>query len=82
MNLARGPDGRLWVMWEDSSQLYAARTNRSANKVGAIVRVGTPPGTSTLWDDFGEGSLGPLDLLAHVSVGSAIGPGTARSSRG
>lgn len=72
VNLARGPEGRLWVMWEDSSQLYAARTNRSATRVGAIVRAGTPPGTSTLWDDFGEGSLGPLDLLAHVSVGSVI----------
>ena len=72
VNLARGPDGRLWVMWEDSSQLYATRTNRSARELGAIVKVGPPPGTSSVWDVFGEGSLGPLDLLAHVSVGSAI----------
>jgi hypothetical protein len=72
VNLARGPDGRLWIMWADSGRLYAARTNRSATKVGAIVRVGPPPGTSTVWDVFGEGSLGPLDMLGHVSVGSAI----------
>jgi hypothetical protein len=48
------------------------RTNRAANKVGAIVRVGPPPGTTSVWDVFGEGSLVPLDLLAHMSVGSAI----------
>ena len=72
VNLARGPEGRLWVMWEDAGGLYAARTNRSANKVGAIVRVGPPPGTSSLWDVFGDGSLGPLDLLAHVTVGGSI----------
>jgi hypothetical protein len=71
VNLARGPDGRLWVMWADSG-LHVARTNRAANKVGAIVGVAPPPGTTFLWDVFGEGSLVPLDLLAHVSVGSAI----------
>jgi hypothetical protein len=40
------------------SQLYAARTNRSRTGQRDVRR--TPPGTSTLWDDFGEGSLGPL----------------------
>jgi hypothetical protein len=72
VNLARGPDGRLWVMWQDSGQLYAGRTNGSATKAGAIVRISPPPGTSSVWDVFGEGSLGQLDLLAEVSVGNAI----------
>ena len=35
VNLARGPDGRLWVMWQDGTrrQLYATRTNKPASKV-------------------------------------------------
>jgi hypothetical protein len=55
-------------MWQDSGRLRAARTNPAATKVGAVVNVPSPPGTSSLWDVFGEGSLGPLDLLAHVSA--------------
>ena len=68
VNLARGPGGRLWIIWQDSGRLLAARTNAAATKVGAVVRVPSPPGTSALWDVFGEGSLGPLDLLAHVTA--------------
>jgi hypothetical protein len=68
VNLARGPEGRLWVMWQDSGRIRATRTNKAATKAGAIVNVPSPPGTSSLWDVFGEGSLGPLDLLAHVSA--------------
>jgi hypothetical protein len=68
VNLARGPDGRLWVMWQDSAHLRATRTNKAASKAGAIVNVPSPPGTSSTWDVFGEGSVGPLDLLAHVTA--------------
>jgi hypothetical protein len=68
VNLARGPDGRLWVMWQDSGRIAVARTNTAATKVGAIVRVSPPPSTSSLWDVFGEGSLAGLDLLAHVTA--------------
>ncbi len=71
VNLARGPGGRLWVMWQDSGRLYASRTNPAASRAGAIVRTAPPPGTSSLWDVFGEGSLGTLDLFAHVQVGSS-----------
>jgi hypothetical protein len=68
VNLARGPDGRLWIMWHDSGVIRAVRTNKAATKAGATVNVKPPPGTSSLWDVFGEGSLGPLDLLAHVTA--------------
>lgn len=68
VNLARGPGGRLWVMWQDSGRLRVTRTNNTATKAGAIVNVPSPPGTSSMWDVFGEGSLGPLDLLAHVTA--------------
>jgi hypothetical protein len=68
VNLSRGPDGRLWVMWQDAGRIRATRTNKAGTKAGAIVTVKSPPGTSALWDVFGEGSLGPLDLLAHVTA--------------
>jgi hypothetical protein len=68
VNLARGPGGRLWVMWQDSGKVRASRTNAAATKAGAVVKVASPPGTSAMWDVFGEGSLGPLDLLAHVTA--------------
>ena len=68
VNLSRGAGGRLWVMWQDSGRLRASRTNAAATKAGAVVNVPSPPGTSSMWDVFGEGSLGPLDLLAHVSA--------------
>jgi hypothetical protein len=68
VNLARGPEGRLWVMWQDSGRLRATRTNTAASKSGAIVNVPSPPGTSSMWDVFGEGAVGPLDLLAHVTA--------------
>lgn len=74
VNLTRGPDGRLWVIWQDGTrrQLYAARTNKPANRVGAVVTLGPPPRTTSIWDVFGEGSLGPLDLLAHVTTGGSL----------
>jgi hypothetical protein len=72
VNLARGPGGRLWVMWQDSGRIRVIRTNKAATKAGAIVNVKPPPGTSALWDVFGEGSLGRLDLLAHVTARGGI----------
>jgi len=74
VNLANGPDGRLWLMWQDSSkrQVFAARTNAAATRVGAVVAVAPPPRTSTVWKLGGQGSLGPLDLLAHVSTPGSI----------
>jgi hypothetical protein len=68
VNLSRGAGGRLWVVWQDSGRLRASRTNPAGTKAGAVVNVPSPPGTSSMWDVFGEGSLGPLDLLAHVSA--------------
>ena len=32
VNLARGAEGRLWVMWQDSGRLRATRTNKAATQ--------------------------------------------------
>ena len=33
-NVAAAPEGRLWLMWEVNGTVFAARTNRSATRVG------------------------------------------------
>jgi hypothetical protein len=75
VNVASGPDGRLWVMWHDgqsSRTIFVRRTNRAATRFGPLVRVQPPSGTSNVWKLSGEGSLGALDLLASVGTGSAL----------
>jgi hypothetical protein len=67
VNIAAAPAGRLWLMWHQDASIYATRTNRAATRVGAPVLVKPPPGTDTVWKVSGEGSVGPLDLLANVS---------------
>lgn len=75
VNVAPGPEGRLWVMWHDgqsSRTLFVRRTNKAASRFGPIVRVKPPGGTTSIWKVKGEGSLGALDLLASVSTGKAL----------
>jgi hypothetical protein len=66
-NVAAAPDGRLWLMWEQNGTIYAARTNRSATKVGAVNAV-RPPSGATIYRLNGEGSAGPLDLIANMQA--------------
>ena len=65
--IAPAPGGRLWVFWAVEQRLYAARTNPAATRFGAIVSLKAPKGTDNVWRLAGEASLGPLDLLVHLS---------------
>ena len=67
-NVAAAPDGRLWLMWEQNGTIYAARTNRTATRVGAVNAI-KPPSGATIYRLNGEGSAGPLDLIANMSAG-------------
>jgi hypothetical protein len=67
-NVAPAPDGRLWLMWEQNGTIYAARTNRAASRVGAVNAI-KPPSGATIYRLNGEGSAGPLDLIANMSAG-------------
>jgi hypothetical protein len=67
-NIAAAPDGRLWLMWEQNGRIYAARTNRSATKVGAVNTL-PAPGSRTIYRLNGEGSAGPLDLIVNDGQG-------------
>jgi hypothetical protein len=60
------------VFWHDGTTILAARTNAAASRIGAIVAVKPPQGTQTTWKPQGEGSLGRLDLLAHVTTGAGL----------
>jgi hypothetical protein len=74
VNASPGPDGRIWVMWHDHSSktIYARRSNRAATRFGPKVSVRPPAGTSTIWKLAGEGSPGPLDVLASVSTPGSL----------
>lgn len=69
-NLAAAPDGRLWLMWERNGTIYAARTNRAATRLGAANAV-RPPSGATIYRLNGEGSAGPLDLIANMQAGGS-----------
>lgn len=71
-NVAAAPDGRLWLMWEREGTIYAARSNKAATKVGAANAL-EPPSGGTVYRLNGEGSAGPLDLIANVQAGGQQG---------
>jgi hypothetical protein len=66
-NVAAAPEGRLWLMWEQNGTIYAARTNRAATKLGAANAI-RPPSGATIYRLNGEGSAGPLDLIANLQA--------------
>lgn len=69
VNVAAAPEGRLWLMWEQEGTIFAARTNRAATKLGATNMVKSPGG-GTIFRVSGEGSAGPLDIVANVRSGA------------
>ena len=74
VNIATAPSGRLWVMWHDggTNELFATRTNKAATRFGPVIKVKPPVGASEVWKLRGEGSGGPLDVLASVSTGTPL----------
>ncbi len=70
-SVAAAPEGRLWLMWEQRGIIYAARTNQAATRIGAATTL-KPPG-GTVFRLNGEGSAGPLDLIANVLGGGGQG---------
>ena len=69
-NVAAAPDGRLWLMWEQNGTIFAARTNRSTTRLGAVNAI-RPPSGATIYRLNGEGSVGPLDLIANMQAGGS-----------
>jgi hypothetical protein len=68
---AAAPQGRIWIFWKRGTTIFATRTNRAATRIEPISTVAPPAGTDTVWRLDGEGSLGPLDLVANVQTSDA-----------
>jgi hypothetical protein len=66
VSIAAAPSGRLWVFWKDGSTVLARRSNKAATRFGAVRALRAPKGSGSISDLAGEGSRGPLDLLALV----------------
>ncbi len=69
VGLAPAPEGRLWVFWRSGDRYLAARSNRAGTRVGSATRIDPPVPGGTTTSLHGEGSAGPLDLVAHVGLG-------------
>jgi hypothetical protein len=69
VGIAPGPGGRLWVFWERQDRIYATRSDAAATVFGATVSVAPPKGSSGVTNLAGEGSRGPLDVLALIDAG-------------
>jgi hypothetical protein len=66
--LAAAPGGRLWLSWERNGTINVTRTNRAATRVEPVRALPSPPKTTSIWRVQGEGSLGPLDLVANLDA--------------
>ena len=66
--LAAAPEGRMWLMWDRSGTIYATRTNHAATRVEPVTAL-KPPGSGSVYELDGEGSLGPLDVFANDGQG-------------
>jgi hypothetical protein len=71
VGISPAPGGRLWVFWMRDDRLYATRSNPQATKFGAVVGVKPVGGTDAIHGLAGEGSRGPLDLLALMERSSS-----------
>lgn len=68
VSIAAAPEGRAWVFWKDDDRVYATRSNKAVTRFGPIVAVRAPGGADAIHSLAGEGSPGPLDLLALAAV--------------
>jgi hypothetical protein len=69
--VAAAPGGRLWAFWKDGDTIFATRSNTNATKFGRVVHLRAVKKGSTIYELTGEGSLGPLDVLALVDPPNA-----------
>ena len=69
LGLAAAADGWLWVAWSQNQTLYARRSNAAGTAWGAIVTIGPPKHTGSIWKvDADANPGGPLDLFTNVDT--------------
>jgi len=74
--VAAGPEGRLWVYYGNERQTFVTRTSKSTSGFEPVQTFASPPKTAVLFRFEGEGSAGPLDLFADVTVDGATRDGS------
>jgi hypothetical protein len=74
--LATGPEGRLWVFYGNEQQTYVTRTSKAVSGFEPVQTLASPPKTVQFFRLEGEGSAGPLDLFADVTVDGAAKDGS------
>lgn len=67
---APAPEGRLWVMWSDAGAVKAVRSNKALTRFSGAYSAGVEPG-KTVYRLVGEGSAGPLDVVANFGAEGA-----------
>ncbi len=72
VGIAPGPEGRIWLFWSRGDGYVVTRSNRAATRFESVTRVSVPAADATTYGLYGEGSGGPLDLVAHAGSGAAV----------
>jgi hypothetical protein len=70
--LAAGPQGRLWLLWSKGGTLFAARTNRSVSRLGAVRTLEMRRGAKSVAWLQGDGTPGVLDLVASFPARAGV----------
>jgi len=84
--VARGPGGRLWVLWDNNStsKIYATSTNPSVGRFGPVRTLNLPRGSSSSYRLSAEGSASrTVDVVVNNNSGlyhSQIRPGLSLSA--
>jgi hypothetical protein len=66
--VAAGPEGRLWVFYGNPQTTWVTRTSKGVSGFEPVQALSAPPGAVQEFRLEGEGSAGPLDLFADVTV--------------
>jgi hypothetical protein len=74
--VAAGPDGRLWVYYGNEQTIYVTRTSKAVSGFEPVQTLKTPAGTLQFFRLEGEGSAGPLELFADVTVDGRVKDGS------
>jgi hypothetical protein len=73
VTLAGGPDGRLWVLWEQRTAsgaplVLARRSNPTVTAFGQVVSVAPPPKANDAWKLDADAQTGRVDVLGSFST--------------
>jgi hypothetical protein len=74
--VAAGPEGRLWIFYGNEQTTYVTRTSKAVGGFEPVQALKSPPGTVQYFRLEGEGSAGPLDLFANVTIDGSTKDGS------